>query len=177
MPETSDREGPRPEENEPDVKHVRPPHVGPAEGTSPYDALAPFGAQYDSTMSEIHRAGMAAQKAKQLDSTRRRAWKDLRNVKKRIQADAAWLELPETEAGDSVPPPPTVELPEVPAPSPDELLAQMEKVPVPEVPPYRLQKRPPIPLDHWELAEELVNDFYAEKPYEDEVPSFLEDTV
>jgi hypothetical protein len=53
----------------------------------PYALLAEFGVTDESSMADVHRAGLSAQRAGALTRERSQAWRDLRDPEKRLAID------------------------------------------------------------------------------------------
>ena len=147
-----------------------------------YQALKPFGVDYDSSMSELHQAGLRAQR--QRDSAAVQAWKDLRDAEKRLMADLLFLQPDPTVFGEeteedycvTVPPPPPAPLPEIGPASAETVLQAIGPLPVPPAPqPVPVGDSPPIEPDLWALLDEAWEPDQAALPPLPEPSSFLED--
>ena len=158
------------------------PQIEPVDGLT-YGDLAEFGAGYDSSMSEINRAGLDAQRRRQLTPERRHAWRQLRDAEKRLVLDFLHVQTDPAAFGEESGLPPGVPalerpvpvLPETPEPTEEELIAALG--PVESLPPPNLDPGPPPPLvpDVWELLEEVMPPSDTETPPLPEPTSFLED--
>ena len=69
----------------------RDPQVAP-EGGDPYTELAPFGVDYSSSMAQVHRGGLEAQRRRLLTSGRTQAWRELRSAEKRLLVDLLYYQ-------------------------------------------------------------------------------------
>ena len=126
------------------------------EQLSPNDAYAlmsPLGIGFATTAKELHRAAIDAQAAGRLDPPRAKAWADLRNVEKRLTLDFTFAEVPRGEllASASL----ALELEPLPEPS-IEALAQALPVPAIVEPGIVSRELPPVALNIWALAAELL---------------------
>ena len=62
------------------------------EGGDSYTQLAPFGVDYSSSMAEVHRGGLEAQRRRLLTSSRTEAWRELRHAEKRLLVDLLYYQ-------------------------------------------------------------------------------------
>lgn len=113
--------------------------VTPPDG-NPYEALAAFGVSYDSSMSEVHRSGINAQRQKALTPERRQAWNTLKDPARRLAVDLLHVQTDPCLFGD-VPAddqshgdcqPPTPRLPALPEPDPATICETIGILPLPE---------------------------------------------
>jgi hypothetical protein len=126
---------------------------------SAYDALAHLGVRYNSSMAEIHRAALEAQRSGTLTTERAAAWARLRNAEKRLVADFFELQIDPSMFGEPAvaPPPPAPPEAIVPPIHPltaDEIAIAIS-VEAPE--PMPLPKPGPAPrleADLWQLLRE-----------------------
>lgn len=150
-----------------------------------YDNLADYGARYESTMSEINRAGLDAQRRHELSADRKLAWRQLRDADKRLLLDFLHIQTSNAAfGGEPGPPhgvpsiaPPVLRLPEVADPSPQHVIDALGSVEPPAVPDFDPGPPPPLVADLWELLEELLPAPPSAPPELPEPTSFLEDLM
>ena len=149
-------------------------------GQSAYEALADLGVHYGSSMAEIHRAGLAAQRAGTLSHERAAAWAHLRNADKRLVDDflsaetsaAVFEDVDAARRGSE-------RRDERRPPVPDALPADvvMAAAPVPEIdaaaPFAKDEPEPPVRADLWSLLRETWEAGPAALPDCPEPQSFL----
>lgn len=165
------------------AKPFRDPAIRPS-GGDPYEELAPFGVSYDSSMAEIMRAGIEAQRRGELTPARRDAWACLRHPEKRLGIDFLYYQPDPAVFGTpgdptvipDEPPPPDPYRPPVEALTAEQLaqaLGEIDAGPVPE--PLTVASPPPIDADLWGLLQEAWEE--REPPLAPLLPmqSFLED--
>lgn len=128
-----------------------------------YAAMAPFGVTPASSAAAIHRAGLRAQKDTGRSGDFAEAWRELRNLEKRLALDLLYQQpagftaqaAVSAEPGMALPEPPPLELP---APRPPDLGVFPALVPAPSIPGAIAPDltAPQIELPVWDLAVDLV---------------------
>ena len=128
-----------------------------------YTIMAPFGVTPSSSATVIHRAGVKAQKADDQGGDVAAAWRELRNIEKRLALDLLYHQpggftgqgLAAAEPAAPLPGPPPLDLPP-PGPPDLRVFFALAPAPITTAAPPEEPVAPRLDLPIWDLAVDLV---------------------